>query len=212
MNITVRQEEERDYRRVEEVAREAFYNLYFPGAHEHYVVHKIRSHADYIKDISFVVEVDGKVEGAIFYTKSSIVQKDGVHYDTISFGPVFISPNFHRKGLARKMINHSIVVAKEKGYKVITTLGYPYHYQTYGFVGGRKYQISMEDGSFLKGLLVLPLEKNALNNVSGYASFSEVLDVNEEEVEEFDKMFPKKVKKYQDSQKEFEIACSLIDE
>ena len=34
MNIIVRNEEPKDHRRTEEVAREAFWNLYFPGAVE----------------------------------------------------------------------------------------------------------------------------------------------------------------------------------
>ena len=68
MNIIVRNEEPKDHRRTEEVAREAFWNLYFPGAAEHYVVHKMRSHPDFIQELAFVIEVDGTVEGAIFYT------------------------------------------------------------------------------------------------------------------------------------------------
>ena len=48
MNIIVRNEEPKDHRRTEEVAREAFWNLYFPGATEHYVVHKMRAHPDFI--------------------------------------------------------------------------------------------------------------------------------------------------------------------
>ena len=63
MNIIVRNEEPKDHRRTEEVAREAFWNLYFPGAAEHYVVHKMRSHPDFIQELAFVIEVDGTVEG-----------------------------------------------------------------------------------------------------------------------------------------------------
>ena len=66
MNIVVRNEETKDYRRTEEVAREAFWNLYFPGAAEHYVVHQMLSHTDFIPELAFVIEVDGIVEGAIF--------------------------------------------------------------------------------------------------------------------------------------------------
>lgn len=52
MNIIVRNEEPKDHRRTEEVAREAFWNLYFPGAAEHYVVHKMRSHPDFIQELA----------------------------------------------------------------------------------------------------------------------------------------------------------------
>lgn len=212
MNINVRNEEPKDYRRVEEIAREAFWNLYFPGTDEHYVVHKMRKHPDFIKELSFVIEVDGKVEGAMFYTHSKILSKDGSVYKTISFGPVFISPEFHRQGLGRKMITHSINVAKDMGYLAILTLGYPYHYEPYGFLGGKKYNISMEDGKFYKGLLVLPLYEGALENISGHVIFSEALDATIEEANEFDKNFPYKEKKHQASQDEFESACAMLDE
>ncbi|WP_217587160.1 GNAT family N-acetyltransferase [Lentibacillus saliphilus] len=212
MLINIRREEPKDYRIVEEVAREAFWNLYFPGAHEHYVVHKMREHADFIKDLAFVIEVDGKIEGAIFYTHSKIVSKDNEEYETISFGPVFISPEHHRKGLGRELITYSIKAAKEMGYRAILTLGYPYHYEPYGFLGGKRYNISMPDGKFYKGLLVLPLYEGALDYTSGHVVFSDALEVSEDAVEEFDKSFPPKEKKYQESQDEYEATISLLDE
>ncbi len=212
MNITIRNEEEKDFRRVEEVAREAFWNLYFPGAHEHYVVHKMRNSVDFIKELAFVIEVDGIIEGAIFYTHSKIILKNGEHFKTISFGPVFISPKLHRQSLGRKLITHSIEKAKAMGFSGILTLGYPYHYETYGFVGGKRYKISMADGNYYTGLLALPLSDNAFGNIEGCASFSADLDVTEEEVAEFDKTFPYKEKRIEPSQKEFETACSQLDE
>ena len=59
MKINIRRESEKDFRKVEEITREAFYNLYFPGCEEHLVVHKMRDHEDYIKELSYVIEVDG---------------------------------------------------------------------------------------------------------------------------------------------------------
>lgn len=212
MTITIRNEEPRDYRKVEEIAREAFWNLYFPGGHEHYVVHKMRSHWDFIRELAFVIEVDDEVQGAIFYTQSKIVSADGKAYETISFGPVFISPVFHRKGLGKKLISHSIQRAKEMGYRAILTLGYPYHYAPYGFLGGKNYNVSMEDGKFYKGLLVLPLYEKALDNISGHAKFSTVFDVTQEAVDEFDALFPPKEKRHQESQDAYEATVSMLDE
>ena len=212
MDITIRNEEPEDHRLVEEIAREAFWNLYFPGCHEHLVVHNIRHHKDYIKELSFVIEVDGKIQGAILYTCSKIVSEGTQEYETISFGPVFISPEYHRKGLGRMLVTHSIKRAREMGHRAIMTLGYPYHYEPYGFSGGKKYNISMPDGKFYKGLLVLPLYQGALDDISGHAIFSDVLEADNNEVEEFDRSFPAKEKRYQESQKEFETMVSMIDE
>jgi len=114
-------------------------------------------------------------------------------------------------GLGRKLITHSIKEAKKLGYNAIITLGYPYHYAPYGFIGGKKYNISMNDGNYYSGLLVLPLFEGALDNIDGYVVLSDSFEATPEEIEEFDKTFEFKEKKIQDSQKEFELACSEID-
>ncbi len=211
MTIVIRREEVKDFRRVEEVAREAFWNLYFPGASEHCTVHKLRNSRDLIRELCFVIEVDGIVEGAIFYTHSKIEMNEKSLQKTISFGPVFISPKYHRQGLGRKLITHSIEEAKKMGFVGILTLGYPYHYQPYGFVGGKRYNISMADGNFYTGLLALPLQEGAFNNIRGIACFSEDLDVTQEEVTEFEKSFSYKEKRVLPCQKEYERACSELD-
>ena len=212
MNIKIRNEYPEDYRKVEDVTREAFWNLYFPGCSEHLVVHNMRKHPDFIPELSFVIEVDDVIVGSIFYTHSKVVSEDDTEHKTITFGPVSILPSMHRKGLGRKLISHSIEAAKKLGHSAILTLGYPYHYEPYGFVGGKKYGISMPDGKFYKGLLVLPLYEGALDTISGHAIFADVLEPSEEDVDEFDKSFPQKKKQVQDSQKEFEIASSMLDE
>lgn len=212
MSIIIRQEEERDYRRVEEIAREAFWSLYFPGTDIPVVVNKLRRSSDFIKELTYVIEVNGKVEGAIFYTNSKIIDKKEEEHKVISFGPVFISLEFHRQGLGRKLITYTIEKAKEMGYRAITTLGYPYHYEPYGFLGGKKYGISMPDMKFYRGLLVLPLYEGALENISGYVIFSDDLEATQEEIEEFDKRFPYKEKGFQESQLEYEKACAELDE
>ena len=212
MNITIRHETEKDFRRVEEVTRDAFWNLYVPGCEEHFLVHKMRKHADFIKELSFVIEVDGIVEGAIFFTKSKIMQANKTVLNTVTFGPVCISPKFHRQGLGRKLITHAIESAKKLNFSAIIILGYPYHYTPYGFVGGKKYAISLQDGNFYKGLLVLPLQENALNGISGYADFSTAFEIDKEKLEAFDKKFPHKEKLALPCQEEFAIASTEIDE
>lgn len=213
MKVLIRNEKSKDYKRVEEVAREAFWNLYHPGCSEHMVIHKIREHLDFIPELTFVIEVDDEIVGSIFYTKSKIITKNNQEYETITFGPVSILQSMHRQGLGRKIIEHSIKMAKKQGHRAILTLGYPYHYEPYGFRGGKKYSISMPDGKYYKGLLVLPLYEGALDNISGHVLFSDVLDEpSEDEIEAFDKDFPAKEKAVQPSQKEFEIAASMLDE
>lgn len=211
MGIKIRNELPSDYRKVEEITREAFWNLYCPGSNEHLIVHNLRNHEDFIKELTFVIEVDGEIIGSIHYSKSKIISKDGTEYGTITFGPVSILPKLHRKGYGRALIEHSIQVAKSLGYKAIIIGGYPYHYETYGFVGAKKYSIALPDGNFYTGIMALPLYETALDGVSGMICFSHALETDETMLDAFDKEFPYKEKKVQDSQSQFEIAVSQID-
>ncbi|MDY6957979.1 MAG: N-acetyltransferase, partial [Halobacteriota archaeon] len=99
MNINIRREEETDYRVVEEITREAFWNLNVPGCEEHYLVHCLRKHPDFIRELDYVAEIEGKVVGNIMYTKSFVVDEDQDKIDTITFGPLSVLPEYQRKGI-----------------------------------------------------------------------------------------------------------------
>ena len=212
MEIKIRNERPDDHRHVEEITRDAFWNLYIPGCDEHFLVHKMRHHPDFIPELGFVIEADGEVVGSIFYTHSKVVSKDNEEHKVLTFGPVSIKPSMHRKGLGFKLISYSIKVAKDLGYDAILILGYPYHYEPYGFTGAVNYNISMADGNYYKGLMALPLGENALKNVSGCVYFSDVFEMSSIDVDEFDKTFAYKEKRVVESQKEYEIASSMLDE
>lgn len=214
MPITIRRETKQDYFVTENCCRNAFWNVYTQGCYEHFLVHAMRSHKDFIPELSFVLEYEKTVIGGIYYTASWIVPYSPAlaPIPTLTFGPVFIEPKFQGKGFGRQLINYAIGKAKEAGHNAIIILGYPAHYAGYGFCGGKKYNISMPDGKFYKSLLVLPLQEHALDTISGCAKFSDVFEINPNEVENFDKQFPYKEKKILPSQKEFEQACTLLDE
>lgn len=55
--IKIRNEKESDYKVVEDITRKAFYNLYVPGCGEHYLVHVMRGHEDFIPELDFVLEL-----------------------------------------------------------------------------------------------------------------------------------------------------------
>ncbi|MDR2916291.1 MAG: N-acetyltransferase [Tannerella sp.] len=211
MNITIRNIQESDFRLVEEITREAFWNLYCPGCNEHFLVHNIRNHADFIPELSFVIELDSKVVGSILYTKSKIVSTDGTRHDVITFGPVSILPSLHRRGLGKALISHSIEEAKRLGYRAIVIGGYPYHYEIYGFTGSKKYHITMPDGKYYTGIMALPLHDGALDGISGYIQFTEAFEADEADVANFDAHFPPKEKSVKESQHEFGKASVEID-
>ena len=73
----IRLETTNDYAEVENLTREAFWNVYTPGCNEHYFVHVMRSHKDFIPELDFVIELDGKIIGNIMYTRSKLIDKNG---------------------------------------------------------------------------------------------------------------------------------------
>ena len=59
-DVIIRLETEQDYRAVEEMTRESFWNVYKPGADEHYYAHTMRNHPDYIPELDYVLEPETK--------------------------------------------------------------------------------------------------------------------------------------------------------
>ncbi|MGL5415346.1 MAG: GNAT family N-acetyltransferase [Clostridium sp.] len=211
MVIKVRNEMVSDYERVEWITREAFWNLYCPGCNEHLIVHNLRKHKDFIKELAFVIEADGAVIGSIHYSKSKVISSNGDEYETITFGPVSILPSLQGKGFGKILIQHSIDAARNLGYKGIIIGGYPSYYKKYDFIGSKKYEISLSDGNFYTGIMALPLYENALNDINGVIHFSESMEPSEDMLKEFDIKFPYKEKEVCESQLQFQKAVSELD-
>jgi predicted N-acetyltransferase YhbS len=207
VNITVRNEAEHDYREVENITREAFWNLYTQGCDEHYLVYKMRGHPDFIKELAFVAMVDGKIAGNIMYTKSGLIDESGKCMDIITFGPVSVLPEFQKKGIGSALINHSKKTAHDMGHKAIIILGHPHNYIKHGFKVSKDYNISDQEGRYPYGQMVHELQKGALNGFCGKFYPSEVYNIDQDEVDEFDRQFEFKNKEYRYTQYEFEAAC-----
>lgn len=210
--IAIRNEQPADYRQVEEITRKAFWNLYCPGASEHYLVHTMRSHKDYIPELSFVIEEDGEIIGSIHFTYAKVITPADEEISVIHLGPVCITPELHRQGFGRALITHAIKSAKSLGHRAIVLGGFSYHYTPYGFVSTKKYNITMTDGKFYTGIMALPLYAGALYNVSGKIKLSDGLYPDESGLEAYEATFPPMEKQSLPCQKEFKQAFSELDE
>lgn len=63
--MIIRLETPADYRAVEELTREAFWNVYRPGCTEHFVLHRYRSNPDFLPELSLVMaNDDGRITTA----------------------------------------------------------------------------------------------------------------------------------------------------
>ena len=113
--VIIRNETESDFRRVEEITRAAFWNLYVPGCSEHYVAHVIRSHEDFVKELDFVAEADGEIVGNIMYTKAQLLDEDGEKKEILTFGPISVLPEYQRQGIGTRLMEHSFEKAAGLG-------------------------------------------------------------------------------------------------
>ena len=118
-NIVIRNEKKEDWETVEKITRQAFYNLYVPGCVEHYLVHIMREHEDFIPELDFVLELDGQVIGNIIYTKAKLIDENGTEKEILTFGPVSIHPGYQRMGYGKMLMEHSFQSAIQSGYDTI---------------------------------------------------------------------------------------------
>lgn len=203
--IQIRNEQKSDYQIVEDITREAFYNMYVPGCMEHYLVHIMRGHEDFIPELDFVLELDGKVIGNIMYTKAKLTDENGEEKEIITFGPVSILPKYQRIGYGKLLMEHSFKRAVELGYDTIVIFGSPANYVSRGFKSCKKYNLCVEGGGYPAGMLAKELKEGAFDGRKWTYSGSPVMDVDGQEAARFDDSLPPMAKEYRPSQDEFYI-------
>ena len=94
----IRLEEKKDYREVENLVRESFWNVFRPGCSEHYVIHVLRDDPAFIPELDFVMEKDGKLIGQNMFMRTIIEADDGRVIDVLTMGPIGITPGLKRRG------------------------------------------------------------------------------------------------------------------
>ena len=205
MMLYIRNEKETDYKLVEDITRKAFYNMYIPGCVEHYLVHIMRGHEDFIPELDFVLELDGKVIGNIMYTKAELTDEEGSKKEIVTFGPVSVLPEYQRNGYGKMLIEHSLNRAAELGYEAVVIFGSPSNYVSSGFICCKKYNVCVEKGKYPAAMLVKELKAGALDGRLWFYSDSPVMSIDEGKAREFDDSLEKMEKRWMPSQEEFYI-------
>ena len=138
--MNIRLETPKDFREVETLTREAFWNVYRPGCTEHYVLNQYRTNPDFIPALNLVMEEGdgecqspGKIIGHVMFSKAEIVLDDGTHFPSWTFGPISIHPDYKRKGYGLKLLNHALEKAREMGIGLLQMEGNIEFYKHAGF-------------------------------------------------------------------------------
>ena len=131
--MNIRLERPEDNREVENLTREAFWNVYRPGCTEHYVLHCYRSNPDFIPELDLVMEEEGRIIGHVMFSKAEIVLDDGTVFPSWTFGPISIHPDYKRKRYGLELLNHALGKAKAMGIGLLSMEGNIDFYRHAGF-------------------------------------------------------------------------------
>ncbi len=203
----IRKETKNDYREVENLNREAFWNLSVPGCSEHYFVHVMRDHKDFIPELAHVLEIGGKIVGCVMYCKGLLKDEEGNEKTILTMGPLCVHPDHQRQGIGKALLEYTFALGRKMGYDTVINFGNPDNYVARGYKSCKKYNVCLEGDVFPAALLVKELTEGALDGRKWYyyQCDADAPCEDEEAVEKFDSQFPPKVKAWQPSQEEFYI-------
>lgn len=195
--MLIRLEEEKDYREVENLNREAFWNMYRPGCLEHLLIHRLRNDDCYVKELGYVVEDNGIIVAHIAYAKAKLITDQGEEKEILIFGPVCVLPEKQGQGYGELIIDYTLARAAEMGYPMVAITGNYGYYKRFGFDYATKYGIyynGVDRDEETPFFMVKVLDEERIDGLKGTYYDPECYNISEAEADEFDKQFPEKKK------------------
>ena len=199
-NCTFRLETKEDRALAERLCREAFWNVYHPGCLEHYVLHCLRKHPDFVPELDFVMELDGKLIGQNVFVRAHIDADDGRKIPIMTMGPIWVLPELQHMGYGKLLLEYTVARAAEFGCPALCFEGNIDFYGKSGFAYARNFGIRYHDlpeGADASFFLCRELIKGYLNGVRGEYGPPEgyfAAERDPEAFEAFDAQFPPKQK------------------
>lgn len=196
-DIIIRLERKDEQREVENLVREAFWNVYRPGCLEHYVLNQLRDDKAFVPELNFVMELNGRLIGQNAFMRATITADDGREIPIMTMGPICIAPEYKRQGYGKILLDYSLEKAKELGCGALCFEGNIGFYSKCGFTYASNFGIryhGLPDGADASFFLCRELIDGYLDGITGEYSTPQGYFVDEAKAEEFDKTFPLKEK------------------
>ena len=196
-DYTIRLEKKEEYRTVENLVREAFWNVYRPGCSEHYVIHVLRDDPAFVKELDFVMECGGVLIGQNMFMKTIIEADDGRIIPVLTMGPIGITPTLKRHGYGKILLDFCLEKAAKMGFGAVLFEGNIGFYGKCGFDYASRFGIRYHDlpeGEDASFFLCRELIPGYLDGVTGVYQTPKGYYVDDADVEAFDRDFPVKEK------------------
>lgn len=193
----IRLERNDEHREVENLVRESFWNVYRPGCLEHYVLHQLRKDPDFVSELDFVMEKNGRIIGQNIFMRAAIKADDGRAIPIMTMGPICIANDLKRQGYGKLLLDYSLEKARQVGAGALCFEGNIDFYGKSGFDYASRFGIRYhglpegEDASFFLCKELIP---GYLKDITGEYATPKGYFVDEKEADEFDKAFPFKEK------------------
>lgn len=197
----IRRETPADYRTVENLVRESFWNVYRPGCVEHFVLKCLRDAEAFVPELDFVMEKDGRIIGQNVFVKAEIRCDGGASFPILTMGPISIAPEYKRQGFGKKLLDYSLDKAAGYGAKAVCFEGNIDFYGKSGFTvassKGIRYHGLPEgvDDSFFLCRELVPGALDAIRGEYGPPSCYFAAEENPDDFARYEATFPPKEKK-----------------
>ncbi len=194
-HLTIRLETEKDYSLVENLTREAFWNIYRSGCVEHFVLHRYRSNPEFVPELDFVMEYNGELIGHIMFVRATIEADDGRTLPIMTFGPMSIAPPYQRQGYGKMLLNFALDKATKMGVGAVCIEGNIDFYGKCGFSVAGKFGIryhAAQNEEIVPYFLLRELKKGFLDGITGVYNTPQGYFIDESEAEAFERSFPQK--------------------
>ena len=192
-NITIRLEKKEEYREVENLVRESFWNVYRPGCLEHFVLNQLRNNPAFIAELDYVMELNGKLIGQNIFMKAVIKADDGSNIPIVTMGPICITPELKRNGYGKVLLDYSLDQAAKMGFGAVCFEGNIDFYGKSGFTYASEFGIryhGLPEGEEASFFLCKELIPGYLDGITGEYETPAGYFVDEAEADKFDKGFP----------------------
>ena len=204
MKFDIRRETEADFRAVEELMREAFWNLNAPGCDEHFIAHNLRAHPDFLPELDFVAVHGAEIVGSVMYSRSRVEDNP-----VVTFGPLAVLPVYQRRGVGAALLQKTLPLCREMGFRAVVIYGNPAYYARFGFRPARAFDVRTSDNMYAAALQVLELYPDAMRGITGRFFESDAFEVDVRASEAFDKGFPRRERRVTPTQREFERLAAM---
>ena len=202
--MKIRLEMETDYEGVENLVMDSFWNVYRPGAFEHYIVHQLRNDEIFILDLAYVIECSEQIVGHINYSLG-IIDYGDEKVDAVVLGPISIHRKYQNPGFGSKLIGFTLDLARREGIPFVLVIGDENYYHRFGFESASKYNVFLDGTNTNEECLFFMIkifDESSLKNKLGTFHNPCVFDVDESDVDEFDRQFEYREKLVLDTQLE----------